>query len=58
MRISRRHLVLMFILVIGLDMRLYPLYHPFLDHHSWRQTETAMIAQNFYKSGFNILKPK
>jgi hypothetical protein len=31
---------------------------PLLDHHSWRQADTAAIARNFYREDFNILHPQ
>ena len=46
------------IIVLGLGLRLYHFSYPYVDHHSWRQTQTAMIARNFYRNGFNILKPE
>ena len=45
-------------MLFGLLCRLYNLTAPFLDYHSWRQTDTAAIARNFYYNGFNILYPQ
>lgn len=42
----------------GLYIRLFHLSSPLLDTHSWRQTQTAMFARNFYRNGMNILKPQ
>ncbi|MFH2021149.1 MAG: glycosyltransferase family 39 protein [archaeon] len=49
---------LLIILTLALILRLYHLTYPYLDHHSWRQTQTATIARNFYLHGFNIIKPE
>jgi len=46
------------ILVLALSLRLYHFTYPFLDHHSWRQTQTAMVARNYLRGGFNILRPE
>jgi len=51
-------LTLLLILLLSLGLRLYRINYPYLDHHSWRQTDTAMIAKNFYYRNFNILKPE
>ncbi len=58
LRINRIHAILVIILVVGLCLRLYHVTQPFLDHHSWRQTDTAAIARNFYRNGFNVLAPQ
>ena len=31
---------------------------PFVDHWNWRQSDVAMIAENFYSNGFNIFYPQ
>lgn len=54
----KARLLLGLILLLGLSLRLYHVTSPYLDHHSWRQTDTAAIARNFSKHGFNILKPE
>ena len=51
-------LILLLILVLALCLRLYHVNQPFLDHHSWRQTQTAMIAKNFLHNDFNIFRPE
>lgn len=55
---NRIYLILAAILLLALFLRLYHINQPYLDHHSWRQTDTATIAQNFYYNGFNILSPE
>lgn len=51
---------LIFILLIsaGVYTRMLHLSSPLLDTHSWRQTQTAMFARNFYRNGMNIFKPQ
>lgn len=46
------------ILFLAFILRFYHIDYPYLDHHSWRQTDTAAMAQNFYESGFNIMYPQ
>lgn len=46
------------LLVAGLLLRLYKINAPLADWHSWRQSDTAAVARNFIKSGFNLLYPQ
>lgn len=50
--------LLFFLLVVGVIFRLYKINTPLADHHSWRQADTAAVARNFLKEGFNLLIPK
>ena len=50
-------IILAVILVIGLALRLYKIDTPLADLHSWRQVDTAAVARNFTRDGFNLLKP-
>lgn len=51
--------LLIFVLIlIALVFRLYKINTPLADHHSWRQADTAAVARNFIKEGFNLLTPK
>lgn len=47
-----------FLLILALIFRLYKINSPLADHHSWRQVDTAAVARNFVKEGFNLLLPK
>ena len=38
--------------------RLYRINNPVADWHSWRQADTAAVARNFVKDGFNLLYPQ
>ncbi len=49
--------VLLYIFLVALAFRLWGVTNPLLDFHSWRQTLTATIAQNFYLEEMNLLQP-
>ena len=51
-------IILFLIIVLGLGLRLYKIDIPLADHHSWRQADTAAVARNFIKSGFDFFKPQ
>jgi hypothetical protein len=51
-------LILIVILIIALAFRLYKIDSPLADFHSWRQADTAAVARNFIKAGFNLLHPQ
>ncbi|MBI3485810.1 glycosyltransferase family 39 protein [Candidatus Daviesbacteria bacterium] len=46
------------ILFLGFFVRLYKIDNPIADWHSWRQADTAAVARNFYKEGYNPFVPK
>ncbi len=46
------------ILLITFLTRLAGINNPILGWHSWRQSDTASIARNFFEYGFNILYPQ
>ncbi|MFH0979499.1 MAG: glycosyltransferase family 39 protein [Candidatus Roizmanbacteria bacterium] len=50
--------IITFILGIALLLRLYKINTPLADLHSWRQTDTAAVARNFVKDGFDLLHPR
>jgi len=52
------YLILSLILFIALVFRLYKINIPLADFHSWRQADTAAVARNFLKSGFDLIHPK
>jgi len=49
---------LFFILILGFVLRLYKIDIPLADHHSWRQADTAAVARNYIKEGWNFFLPK
>ena len=44
--------------MLGFVLRLYKIDIPLADHHSWRQADTAAVARNFIKTGFDFFKPQ
>jgi len=53
----RRALFLGLILLLGLALRLYHVTAPPYDFLAWRDTQTLMVARNFYRGGMNPLLP-
>jgi len=51
-------LIIFFILIIALFFRLYKINIPLADFHSWRQADTAAVARNFLRFGFDLLHPR
>jgi hypothetical protein len=50
--------LLIAILVIAAILRLNHINQPFTDTFSWRQSSTAMMADNFYRRNWNIFYPE
>lgn len=50
--------ILSFIILVAVIFRLYQIDTPLADLHSWRQTDTAAVARNFVKEGFDLLHPR
>lgn len=55
---KRTTFYLLLIVALAFILRCQGLFNPLLDKHSWRQTDTASIAYNYYTSGMNIFQPK
>lgn len=51
-------IILLVILTVALIFRLYKITQPLADLHSWRQVDTAAVARNFNKFGFDLLHPR
>jgi uncharacterized membrane protein len=51
-------IILGFIIVIALALRLYNINTPLADFHSWRQADTAAVARNFSRDGFDLMHPR
>ncbi len=49
---------LVIIVIIGFLVRLYKIDNPVADWHAWRQADTAAVARNFFKDGYNPFLPK
>lgn len=54
---GRKPVVLLLVLLTAALLRLIMIDQPFVDATSWRQTDTAGFAQNFYRVGGNIFTP-
>ena len=46
--------LLLSIFLLSIIIHLKGINSPLLDFHSWRQTQTAMIARNYYRNGFIV----
>jgi hypothetical protein len=55
---TQRAICLLAIVTFGFIARAATTGAPILDHHSWRQADTAMIARNFAESRLNPLYPQ
>jgi hypothetical protein len=53
-----RILILVAILFVGFAARVATFRSPLLDHHSWRQADTAAMARNFLRDRFNPFYPQ
>jgi 4-amino-4-deoxy-L-arabinose transferase-like glycosyltransferase len=53
-----KNFLLPLILVLAFGLRLYKIDTPLADHHSWRQADTAAVARNFIKEGWDFLRPR
>jgi hypothetical protein len=51
-------ILLAFVVLLGFCARGATYKTPLLDHHAWRQADTAAIARNFYRERFNIFYPQ
>jgi hypothetical protein len=50
---------LVFLIVVGaLLVRLIEIDQPFIDPWSWRQSDVAAIARNYYENGFDFARPQ
>jgi hypothetical protein len=52
------YLLALAITLLCFGVRLYKVDNPVADHHSFRQADTAAVARNFVKDGFNPLFPQ
>jgi nitrate reductase gamma subunit len=50
--------LLIAILVAAALLRFNHITQPFVDAFSWRQSSTAMMAENFYRRNWNIFYPE
>ncbi len=50
--------LLIIILLVATVLRLHHISQPFTDAFSWRQSSTAMIAENYFRKDWNIFFPE
>ncbi len=55
---DRHNVYLLSILIIAIVLRVWLIDQPYIDVLSWRQTSTAMMAENFFKTNSNIFYPQ
>lgn len=55
---SREVFSLSLLLAVGIAVRLLKISQPYVDSWSFKQGTIAMIAENFYRNGFNIFYPQ
>jgi 4-amino-4-deoxy-L-arabinose transferase-like glycosyltransferase len=56
--VSRCKWLVFLIVVAALIVRLIGIDQPFVDPWSWRQSDVAAIARNFYEGGFHLTRPQ
>src|SRR5213596_935170 len=44
--------------ILAVAARLVLINQPYVDHWSWRQSDVAAIARNFYEGGFRFAYPQ
>lgn len=56
----KRSTIVLFLAVaaVGILLRFYRFTYPIADWHSWRQSDTAAVARNFEKFGFDPMRPR
>jgi hypothetical protein len=54
----RSNQLAMALAILAVGMRLVAIEQPFVDKWSWRESDVAAIAQNFYKGGFRFASPQ
>jgi len=53
-----KKIILVILFFLGFLVRLYKINSPLADWHSWRQADTAAVARNFLKNGYDLLHPR
>ena len=56
--LRRNTYVLIAILIVAIALRFNHINQPYVDVFSWRQTSTAMMADNYYRTNWNIFFPE
>lgn len=58
MKIIPSVIIVLALFIIAVSVRLYGFTSAIADWHSWRQNDTAAVARNFVKFGFDPLRPR
>lgn len=53
-----RKVMLLSVTLTALWVRIWGITYPLVDHHDWRQVDTASIAYNFLTQSFNLFAPQ
>lgn len=53
-----KYLGIVVVIVLTISLRLYHINAPVADWHSFRQVDTAGVAQGFLRFGFDMLRPR
>ena len=53
-----QRVALLVIIIVAAVLRFQHIKQPFTDYISWRQTSCAMMAENFYRTSWNIFYPE
>ena len=57
-RTIRQHYLLIGILAAASILRFHQIGQPYIDATSWRETDVAGVANNFYRGNWNIFYPE
>src|ERR1700750_1284348 len=55
---ARAKWILFLIVIAAFVVRLIGIDQPFIDPWSWRQSDVAAIARNYYENGFHFARPQ
>src|SRR3989344_3071900 len=55
---NKKALILILLISLGFLFRFYKFSEPIADWHSFRQSDTAAVAQVYVNEGYNLLYPK
>lgn len=58
LRLRHHTYFLIAILIVAITLRFNHITQPYVDVFSWRQTSTAMMADNYYRTNWNIFFPE
>ena len=55
---SRRYIIVALVCVAAVAVRCWKIDTPFTDRWSWRQSDVAAIARNYFENGFHFARPQ